>query len=488
MIQRSLTEAIDQLCSDAIDSLSGEDAARVEAVRSRLASPLRVAITGRIKAGKSTLLNALVGERLAATGASECTRLVSWYRYAPSYQVRAFDRDGRVWNPPFRKTENGLEIELAQRAEDIDFLDIGWPAKRLANVIFIDTPGLGSLHHENSSRTHGLFEDPERPSQVDAVVYLMRHAHANDISFLEGFRDGGLPDHSPINSVAVLSRADELGGGRLDAMQSAARIAARYRNDPRLRPLAGYVLPVAGLLAETACTLTEDDLQALRTLITEDDALDELLLSVDRFRDPDLNPLSEELRELLLDRFGLFGLRFSIQALEQGRVRTAGELASELLTCSGLFELQRTIADRFLRHSRPLVARSALLELRSIERSLRERGTSAAFPMAREIEHIGASAHELAELNLAHLLASGFVQLDDGELIEAARVVDETHPTARLGLAEDASDEMRRSAALSAIGRWRQLAANPINDRMTTYACEVVVRSLEGIYASIPAG
>ena len=59
------------------------------ATRQRLDEPLRVAIAGRVKAGKSTLLNALVGERLAATDAGECTRIVTWYRNALGYQVVA---------------------------------------------------------------------------------------------------------------------------------------------------------------------------------------------------------------------------------------------------------------------------------------------------------------------------------------------------------------------------------------------------------------
>ena len=53
----------------------------------RLTGPLRVAIAGKIKAGKSTLLNALVGEELAPTDAGECTRIVTWYRRGDQPQV-----------------------------------------------------------------------------------------------------------------------------------------------------------------------------------------------------------------------------------------------------------------------------------------------------------------------------------------------------------------------------------------------------------------
>ena len=66
-----------------------DQAPAVDAIERRLDEPLRVAIAGRVKAGKSTLLNALVGERLAATDAGECTRIVTWYRHGLGYTVTA---------------------------------------------------------------------------------------------------------------------------------------------------------------------------------------------------------------------------------------------------------------------------------------------------------------------------------------------------------------------------------------------------------------
>src|ERR1700744_2117581 len=60
----------------------------LDAELDRIDAPLRVAIAGKVKAGKSTLLNAMVGEMVAATDAAECTKLVTWYQYAASPRAR----------------------------------------------------------------------------------------------------------------------------------------------------------------------------------------------------------------------------------------------------------------------------------------------------------------------------------------------------------------------------------------------------------------
>ena len=65
-----VADAVRSLIDEATTALAGTAlAAELAAIGERLDGPLRVAIAGRVKAGKSTLLNALVGERLAPTDA-----------------------------------------------------------------------------------------------------------------------------------------------------------------------------------------------------------------------------------------------------------------------------------------------------------------------------------------------------------------------------------------------------------------------------------
>src|SRR5215216_7069754 len=129
-------------------------ASQARTIRERLEGPLQVAIAGRVKAGKSTLLNALVGERLAPTDAGECTRIVSWYRKGPSYQVSARLRDGRDQALAFQRREGALDVELGGLSErEVRWLDVRWPASTLDMMTLIDTPGLASLNDENSRRT-----------------------------------------------------------------------------------------------------------------------------------------------------------------------------------------------------------------------------------------------------------------------------------------------------------------------------------------------
>src|SRR3954453_19815697 len=95
--------------------------------RARLAEPLRVAIAGKTKAGKSTLLNALVGEALAPTGAGECTQVVTWYRHGPRYRAWLRPRGRAVVETPLRRSGTGIEVDLGGRsADEVELVVVEW--------------------------------------------------------------------------------------------------------------------------------------------------------------------------------------------------------------------------------------------------------------------------------------------------------------------------------------------------------------------------
>ena len=145
----------------------------------------------RSKAGKSTLLNALVGEKVAPTDAGECTKVVTWYRNSHVYRVTAVPWTVRSVELRFRRTDDELEIDLGDyEADDLQYVDVEWPTERLRDITLIDTPGLASISEDVSMRTERYWStDEQGPGEADAVIYLMRHLHPMDLSFLEAFKD-----------------------------------------------------------------------------------------------------------------------------------------------------------------------------------------------------------------------------------------------------------------------------------------------------------
>ncbi|WP_433292422.1 dynamin family protein [Actinoplanes sp. CA-030573] len=446
---------------------------RLYEARQRVDEPLRVAIAGKVKAGKSTLLNALVGEELAATDAGECTRIVTWYADGRTYSVTAFLTDGTSEPRPFTRRDGAVQINLGRPAEQVDHLEVRVPSSRLRRHTLIDTPGIASLSTDVSLRTMAFLEaEGERAAQTDAVIYLLRHMHGSDVRFLESFHGDGLSSGTPVNAVGVLSRADEIGGCRLDAMSSAARVAARYATDERLRRLCPVVVPVAGLLGAAGATLREEEYRVLAAVAAEpmDDVV-ELLLTADRFA------ASSEARARVLDRLGLFGVRLSVRLIREGRVADSGGLARELTEHSGIDRLREVFAAQFVERSEVLKARSALAVL--------DECLPPGSVLAGEAERIRASAHEFVELRLLHQIRSGRLPGSDDQLAEMDRLLGGAGGAAytRMNLPSDAAPERIAAAARETLTRWQGIAEHPFSPRELKMAARAVARSCEAVLA-----
>jgi len=272
----------------------------------------------------------------------------------------------------------------------------------------------------------------------------------------------------------------------LDALVSAQRVARRYSDDPTVRQLCQTVVPIAGLLAQTARTLRQSEFLALAALADyPKDVTESLLLSVDRFVRSDA-PVSvePEVRALLLERLGVFGIRLSITMIRAG-LRDATALAADLVKRSGLTELRRLLAVQFTERRDLLKARSALLAL---DRVLRDNPRPGTQTISDQVERILAGAHEFTELRLLGALRAPGVALPPDAAKEAERLLGGFGIAAevRVGLDRGAPAAHVRAAATDALRRWRERAESPVTDRTTASACRIITRSCEGVLADVP--
>jgi hypothetical protein len=477
---------VSQLVDAALERANDADAReRLLAARERMHAPLRVAIAGQVKAGKSTLLNALVGEELAATDAAECTLVVTWYRHGLTRRVTCTPTAGSApVEIPFVRTDHGIDIDLGGRhPSDVDRLDVEWPSSALASMHLIDTPGTESTTGWTSERTRAFLAiGDEDETEADAVVYLMRHVHTADVDFLEAFRDDRVSQAAAINTLAVLARADEIGVGRLDSMQTAQQIAGRYVADVRLRRLVTTVVPVAALVAQAGASLSEAMFGHLRQVAAlDDDIRTSMLLSADRFLAAPLVP--EPARRDLLERFGMFGLRVSIDRIVSGRAATATQLAQQLVDLSGLEQLRAEITKFFAGRAAVLKARSALLALEHVAGSWRRDGETW---LDGELERVLATAHEFAELQLLTALRAGSLSVSDDERDRMERLlgVNGVRSAERLGLGEATPDSDLSTALHQELARWQRRAANPMSDRDVVQAATILTHTCEALLTS----
>lgn len=322
-----------------------------------LDQPLRIALVGRVNAGKSTLLNALIGMRAAPTNATECTRVTTWYRYGVPARAVVVGLDGT--RDTLAISSATVPDELGRPAAEIDYVEVFLPSGQLREFELLDSPGLGTHDSANAETTRrtmtgsgGLLPRPDAALLLTASTPL-----ADELEFLAEM--GARPEAT----IVLLSHADNFGEGPQGAVDpfTAAEEQARTLTD-RLAATASVVLPVSGLMAETALTgqMTEDTARALRELAE----LDELELTI-AMGDPD-----SEGMDRLLGLVGEYGL---IHGREHAAAGAAGQI-DWLRQRSGIARVRAELRAMLVGNGGIAKARVVLQELREFA----QRGRSTA--------------------------------------------------------------------------------------------------------------
>lgn len=252
----SNSDNISQSLYNALEKLEGlkEIEDEIRELKNTVAQPPRVVVVGRLKAGKSTLVNALIGKNVSPTAALEATNVVTVFHDGPLARAIIHLRNGQVEEVFDRG--NGI-IVPRQHSREIEFIERWFQTNSLEEFSLIDTPGLSTLTEENDSATRsalldGYDETRKASIDADAAIFLFDSKPRRDE--MDFIRELGF---TPFNTIGVLSRADSFGQGALgvlDPIESAKGQAASLSVE--LAPYVLKVIPVAGLLAEASRTGT----------------------------------------------------------------------------------------------------------------------------------------------------------------------------------------------------------------------------------------
>jgi hypothetical protein len=515
----SLADRAGRLLDEAAQAFRGHEPAEawLRRHRERLAEPLRLAVTGPPRSGKSTVVNALIGEDVAPIVVDGAPGAPVWFHDGPQPIARVFRTAAPPWSAPMERADGPGHVVAGSSGDwgEVSRVVAEWPCRALRHVRLLDAghgrdggvsrslarrdgAGAGQDGGASWSPSSGATAGPGAMGggamgggaagggaggggwasvlgEADAVLYVARHLGDDDLGPLEGAHHGRGVGALPVHVMVVLSRADETAGGRADALLGARQIARRRRREPRVAALCQDVLALSAQMALVGRSLREEEyatIAAVAALPREE--AEAQLLSTDRFA----GGASPAGRMALLRRLGLGGVRLATTLVRTGaRSRTA--LAAQLVRQSGLSELQATISDLFTARRDALKARGALIAL---DQLLRAEGRPQTAHLAAELDRLVAGAHELRELRLLAGLRTGRVVLPAELAVEARRLAggEGTAHAERLGLPAEATPEKLWPAAVDATGRWHEQTrvAATANGRR---AAEIVLRSCTAI-------
>jgi hypothetical protein len=455
----------------------------IRKARTSLREPMRVALVGQIKRGKSTLVNALLKRQLVATGILEKTFNVTELYYSDKWEGFVVFRNGerRRIDPQEVDQFTVQDSRKRKQLRTVDRVCVGDNVELLRDFRLIDTPGLGSVHGYDSMNALALLGIDERQEyeqqlamlgkteqdlhrdtvgelgQADAVLFLFSSGLArDDAQVVTRFVGESADTVTPLTAIGLLSMCDSYWSqfrfheDRPDPWEhdplgedGGQGIADGYMRRPEIRRLFYDVVPVAGLVAAGAWTLTSHEIDVLRILArTEPARLTRELRAARRFTHserPGLSVSPTE-RRLVFDKLGAWGVLRACRYMRDN-VR-ADELRQRLDEDSGVARLRQLIVSHFGN-------RAAVIKLDAIVRATRaevDRHRAARLraglppepwvsAIADRLEDAELGAQDLAELRALGWLYRGEVALSPQEAAQLAQVTGEagTDLPSRLG-------------------------------------------------------
>jgi small GTP-binding protein len=233
-----------------------DDLRRFRAARDQLTGLFLLVVAGEFNSGKSSFINALLGERVLPEGVTPTTDRINLLRWGPE------------------TSEQHVEAFLLERTH---------PAEVLREISIVDTPGTNAIIRRHEELTRDFLP---RADLVLFVTSADRPFTESERGFLEQIREWGKKIVFVVNKVDILTRPED----RQQVLDFVSQNAQALLGEPP------RVFPVSARDAMAARTAGADDAWDASGFGAMDEYLVRTLDQEERVRLKLLNPLNVGLR------------------------------------------------------------------------------------------------------------------------------------------------------------------------------------------------
>lgn len=195
------------------------------------AERFHLVVLGEFNHGKSTFVNALLGQEILPTGITPTTASINHVVWAPSPTARVMLLSGE--GQPLDPSQLKDWVTVAGgHASEVSYVELGYPSDLLQNnVVLVDTPGVNDLNEQRAEVTYGYVP------RADAVVFLLDAGQALKDSEREFLRSRVL-ENARDRLIFVLGKMDMLSTDEKTAVTDyVKKNLAEMMPDPVLFPL-----------------------------------------------------------------------------------------------------------------------------------------------------------------------------------------------------------------------------------------------------------
>ncbi|MCK8827055.1 dynamin family protein [Natroniella acetigena] len=152
---------------------------QITVLKDKLKAPMNVVVMGEVKAGKSTLLNAIIGDEVCPVDVLEATATITDIHYSPKEKAAIY-KGGELEEVGMIDEINQILIDHQGEEEffEEDILSsIGIPMESLNEFHLVDTPGLSTITESNVAKTKNFIQE----SDVVLWVFNANHLGQSDV-------------------------------------------------------------------------------------------------------------------------------------------------------------------------------------------------------------------------------------------------------------------------------------------------------------------